>query len=1186
MAAVCFLLLAVLSGARASSAPSDCMFETDNYLSCHLSSINSQLERTDFSVIPNQTVGLKVICNQPTEGMLQMGAFSSLTMLEELIIEDCAIKDLPPDVFYGLENLKRLDVRTKSDVSLIIQAGAFDHLAKLEALDLSQNRIRNIPTGDLCKLGKLRSLNLSRNEIGSLEDLGLKPEECGDALRVVDLSHNQLTGIETWAGTGVRELDLENNYIRFIQEDVFRNSSLSVLKLSNNQISHLPANTLSSLALRELRLANNTLSSLSWNTFEGQFNLESLDLSGNILMSSGLPANLTQYLPSLLELNLCSNQLDNLPPEFTASLPSLQVLRLCDNQLGAVSLSANMINLANIDLSGNLIRTIQEWDFSGHSSVSHLSLAGNVIAEIESKAFRNLTSLLVLDISDNKLFSLPDGVRFLTNLQTLDVSNNFISDINKESLDAMSSLWRLQMHGNLLLNISDGLFSGLRSLQILDLSANRISRVESGAFAQNSRLRAVRLDGNQVRVLDGVFQEVPGLIWLNVSDNNIQHFDYALFPRSLAWLDISHNEISIIKNFFDIQKSAISYLDLSFNQLVQIEAKSFLENLETLLLNDNKISTMAPYTFYSQSKLAKVDLSVNELSSFSENAIRLATDSSSSRSQQPIFNLGGNPIACDCNMMWFKTVNEQSKMASYPHIVDIESIYCQLVDTEVKTFIPLVEARNDQFLCRYQTHCFSLCQCCQFDSCDCEMICPKGCNCFHDNSWSKNIIQCSNNDYQNLPTNMPMDATEIYLDGNDLGVLRSHSLIGRKNLRVLHLNNSNIERIQNKTFNGLKSLRALHLENNMMRSLQGFEFTGLAHLRELYLGGNLLTSLNNATFKPLKSLEILSLEGNSIIDFPVWQLAINPYLVSIRIAGNLWSCDCEFLNRFTAWMKVFSSRVIDADQISCESNDLVEQSTRLIDYEEKVCEGPIFAVAKTQVQQKLFGNYLPLMIAVLASVAMLAITGLVIFSFRHSIKIWVQSKAEQEPRVLDSRQDSPNPSTVSSVYEEAGRAGTQEGTQITFLSYSLLDAAWVHRVLGPELECAGHSLCLQHRDLPAPAPAQVHKVMQTSKKTIIVLSNNYLRTEWASCDYQAAADQGSLIWLVLGGLGGPGDHLAALSSALAQGSVLQWGESQFWAKLRYLLPAPCRQRVESHYYSTCQFPRALADKEASMISHI
>ena len=60
------------------------------------------------------------------------------------------------------------------------------------------------------------------------------------------------------------------------------------------------------------------------------------------------------------------------------------------------------------------------------------------------------------------------------------------------------------------------------------------------------------------------------------------------------------------------------------------------------------------------------------------------------------------------------------------------------------------------------------------------MISPEGCNCYHENSWSKNIIQCSNNDYQNLPTNIPMDATEIYLDGNNLGVLKSHSLIGRE----------------------------------------------------------------------------------------------------------------------------------------------------------------------------------------------------------------------------------------------------------------------------------------------------------------------------------------------------------------------------------------------------------------------
>ena len=64
-----------------------------------------------------------------------------------------------------------------------------------------------------------------------------------------------------------------------------------------------------------------------------------------------------------------------------------------------------------------------------------------------------------LDVSDNKLFTLPDCVTHLTALQTLDVSSNFISDINQQSLDAMTSLWRLQMHGNLLLNISSQVFT-------------------------------------------------------------------------------------------------------------------------------------------------------------------------------------------------------------------------------------------------------------------------------------------------------------------------------------------------------------------------------------------------------------------------------------------------------------------------------------------------------------------------------------------------------------------------------------------------------------------------------------------------------------------------------------------------------------------------------------------------------
>ena len=36
------------------------------------------------------------------------------------------------------------------------------------------------------------------------------------------------------------------------------------------------------------------------------------------------------------------------------------------------------------------------------------------------------------------------------------------------------------------------------------------------------------------------------------------------------------------------------------------------------------------------------------------------------------------------------------------------SLLTLLMNTDATTFIPLAEARPDQFLCQYQTHCFSL----------------------------------------------------------------------------------------------------------------------------------------------------------------------------------------------------------------------------------------------------------------------------------------------------------------------------------------------------------------------------------------------------------------------------------------------------------------------------------------------
>ena len=59
----------------------------------------------------------------------------------------------------------------------------------------------------------------------------------------------------------------------------------------------------------------------------------------------------------------------------------------------------------------------------------------------------------------------------------------------------------------------------------------------------------------------------------------------------------------------------------------------------------------------------------------------------------------------------------------------------------------------------------------------------------------------------------------IFLDGNILPVLDSHTFIGRKNLQILHLTHSQIHSIHNKTFNGLKSLN-LRLYNRELDQIK------------------------------------------------------------------------------------------------------------------------------------------------------------------------------------------------------------------------------------------------------------------------------------------------------------------------------------------------------------------------------
>ena len=482
------------------------------------------------------------------------------------------------------------------------------------------------------------------------------------------------------------------------------------------------------------------------------------------------------------------------------------------------------------------------------------------------------------------------------------------------------------------------------------------------------------------------------------------------------------------------------------------------------------------------------------------------------------------------------------------------------------------------------------------------MTCPNECTCYHDQSWSANVVDCSSGSHSALPERIPMDVTELYLDGNQLSSLSSHKFIGRKNLRHLFLNNSRIEVIGNRTFNGLKGLRTLHLQDNAIRTLVGFELGDLESLRELYLHNNLITSLGNATFRSLRHLEILRLDGNRLVEFPVWNLIpASPYLVQLTLSANQWSCDCAFLTRFRNALQVAGSKVSDAAQLLCVSNEIRASGSatmRIVrpeplvpnnnnpnsnnsnnnnsnnnnnsknelslavrgekgregggeeeeEEEEEDCIRPTPS-ATTIVQQRVIHDYLPLLVTTLVAFVCITCLVLVAFVYRDAIRIWCH--ARYGLRLV-------RPSGVTEALDNAKLFDA-------FVSYSAKDDAFVQQMLATNLEYGSPSykLCLQHRDCPSGGSSylseSIARAVESSRRTIMVISHNFIKAEWCRFEYKSALHQllknrrKCLVVILIGDIRRK-DLDPDLKLYLKTSTYLQWGQVGFWDRLRYALP--------------------------------
>ncbi|XP_023215103.1 toll-like receptor 6 [Centruroides sculpturatus] len=1137
-------------------APEDCSWKNvdpssdDVALKCNLRTINGLFDNTNFSLIqPDHTAQLIISCEDVLfDSSLGNHSFEHLKELKTLLIYKCKLQEISPLVLSGLHHLVNLTINTYNrdwDDSrvLIIHPGALSHLEKLEQLDLSHNNIFSLPPSIFCNLNRLIFLNLSYNGFTDVHSLSLKDlGQCQLRIGELDLSYNSIKVLTNQGFTSLQQLtilNLQNNHISRAEESALEGlKNLEILYLSSNQLVAVPPQVLQQCErLVELYLQNNSISVIPPGLFSGLQHLTVLDLSINELGSHWLGPDTFVDLIRLVKLDISHNKMTYVDASTFRSLYSLQVLELHHNQISSIgdNAFASLYNLHTLMLSHNRLTHIDIFTLSGLHVLNVLYLDHNSIESVHEEAFRNGTNLMEINLGKNHLRSVPSAVHSLQFLRSLDISSNNITNIRNSSYRGLQHLYNLILQNNRIGNLSKGFFSDLPSLRILNLADNMIHTVEQGTFDDVPELHALRLDSNYVTDINGLFSNLHDLLMLNVSANRITWFDYALVPIGLQWLDIHQNLIEALGNYFELENVLkLRTLDSSFNRILEIDSSSLPNGIEIVYLNNNHIRTIHAFTFMGKPNLTRVDLTRNHLQTLEVNAFRLTEVRS--RKPLPEFSISGNPYMCDCSMEWLQRIGSLDGSRQYPRMVDLEEIVCQLSFTRRKVVTSLVKTHSSQFLCRYKSHCFALCHCCEFDACDCEMVCPEHCTCYYDQSWNTNIVDCSSRGHTSVPRRIPMDVTELYLDGNDIPSLSSHTFIGRKNMRVLFLNHSNVHIINNRTFNGLKSLQMLYLQNNKLVMLHGFEFERLVNLRELHLSYNHLTAVSNNTFASLKSLQILYLDHNFLAEFQVWQLRLNRQLRDIRLSHNPWLCRCDFVEDFSNWLQYTEQEIADLEELQCFYNDTA--SVALVEFNTTTCTN---YTATSYVQTLQSQDFMPIVVVIASIFALLLFVVIVACAYRRRVSRWMYTRyglrlfrqRDQEEKLFDA-----------------------------FLSYSKKDEVFVSEILASELENGEppYRLCLHYRDLPSGGylADAVFEAIESSRRIIVLLSENFLRTEWSRYDPKSTQHnmlrtcRNKLILIFCGV--SPRDVDAELKDCCKSGTLLHWGEKRFWEKLRYAMP--------------------------------
>ncbi|KFK27346.1 hypothetical protein AALP_AA8G371100 [Arabis alpina] len=284
-----------------------------------------------------------------------------------------------------------------------------------------------------------------------------------------------------------------------------------------------------------------------------------------------------------------------------------------DNTIG------KMRKLRSLDLSGNKITSLPS-DLWSLSLLKSLNLSSNRISETLPSNIDNFMSLQTLDLSFNSFSGeIPASISSLVGLTTLKLDNNGFQYGVPPGLLHCRSLVSIDLSSNKLSgSLPVGFGSAFPALKSLNLSRNLFQGSLIGVLHENVEtvdLSENRFDGHILQLIPGHKHNLSSLIYLDLSDNRfVGHIlDGLSSSQKLRHLNLACNRFRA-KEFPQITKlSALYYLNLSRTNLTgrMPSEISQLRHLKVLDLSSNNLTGHVP--LLSLKTIETLDLSLNKL---------------------------------------------------------------------------------------------------------------------------------------------------------------------------------------------------------------------------------------------------------------------------------------------------------------------------------------------------------------------------------------------------------------------------------------------------------------------------------------------------------------------------------------------------------------------------------------------